>query len=108
MRIEDINKKIRELNKLKRLLNMNIDENDPVEEKIFKKYLELENVSKVAKYINDERYRVVTKNGCRKYTANDISYVINDKDIKIKSNELQKVVRKIFNQHKRGVKIIKL
>lgn len=101
MKIEDINKNIKELNKLKKLLSISIAEEDSIEEKIFKKYLEIESVAKVAKYINDIGYRIRT----RKYIANDISDLITNKDIVIKNSELRRVVIKIFNGHKKGKRI---
>lgn len=102
MKIDDINKKIKELNKLKKLLSIPINKDDAVEEKIFKKYLELENVSKVTEYINRLGYRINN----RKYIANDISSIINNRDIKLINNELKIVVVKLFKAHKKGVKRI--
>lgn len=104
MNIENLNRKIKELNKLKRLLNIPINEDATVEEKIFKKYIELESVSKVAGYINSLGYRVNSNNGTRKYIANDISSVITNKDIEIKNKELKEIVMKLFKGHKKGLK----
>jgi hypothetical protein len=58
--------------------NSNIEDGDTFETIIFKKYLELENVKKVADYINSLGYRVKTESyiGERKYTSNDISEII--------------------------------
>lgn len=58
--------------------NGEIKEDDTFETIIFKKYLELENVKKVADYINSLGYRVETKSyiGERKYTSIDISKII--------------------------------
>lgn len=100
MNVVDINKKIKELNKLKRLLSIPIADSDNVEEIIFKKYLELESVAKVAEFINGLGHR----KGNRKYIANDISSAIKCKDTRIKNNELKSVVTKLFNAHKKGIK----
>ncbi|MBN3375836.1 hypothetical protein [Clostridium botulinum] len=58
--------------------NGEIKEDDTFETIIFKKYLELENVKKVADYINSLGYRVETQSyiGERKYTSIDISKII--------------------------------
>lgn len=100
MKVEDINKRVKELNKLKKLLNTPINEDDSVEEKVFKKYLEVESVSEVAKYINALGYRIDN----RKYIANDISSMITSKNIMLKNKELQVVVMKLFKSHKKGIR----
>lgn len=104
MNIENINVKIKELSKIKKLLNVPINDEDTLEEKIFKKYLELENVSKVAEYINNLGYRINGNNKARKYIANDISLIITNKDINLKNKELKEIVMKLFKGHKRGKK----
>jgi len=101
MKIEDLDKKIKELNKFKKLLKMEITEFEDVENIIFKKYLECERVASVAKFINDLGYRINN----RKYIANDISDVITDKDIVINSKDLKLVVYKIFQSHKKGKRV---
>jgi len=101
MNIDDINKKVKELNKLKKLLKIPITENDTQEEIIYKKYLEIESVTKVAKYVNQLGYRINN----RKYIANDISSIIVDKEIVIKNNELRQIVNKIFMSHKKGKRV---
>jgi len=103
MKIEDINIKINEFNKLRKLLMLPINSDDTVEEKIFKKYLELESVSKVAEYINGLGYRINKDNKSRKYIANDISSVILSRDTKIKNNELKSIVIKLFKGNKKGL-----
>lgn len=100
MKVEDVNKRIKELNKLKKLLNIPITEDDSVEEKVFKKYLEVESVSEVAKYINTLGYRIDN----RKYIANDISSMITNKNIMLKNKELQVMVMKLFKSHKKGIR----
>lgn len=87
-RYEELSKKITskyrsEMKSIKRIIeviedNGSINEGDTLETIIFKKYLELENVQKVANYINDLGYRVKTNSyiGERKYTSSDISDII--------------------------------
>lgn len=55
-------------------------ESDSIETIIFKKYIELNELTKVADYINDKGYRIKTSSyiGERKYISNDISEVINN------------------------------
>ena len=101
MNIEIVNEKIKELNKLKKLLNLEITEFESVEIIIFKKYLQEESVAKVAKFINDLGYRINN----RKYIANDISDVITDKHIVINNNQLKQIVYKMFQGHKKGKRI---
>ncbi|WP_333861927.1 hypothetical protein [Clostridium sp.] len=62
--------------------NSAIEKSDSLETIIFKKYLELENVQKVAKYINELGYRIKTGSwiGERKYTSNDITKILVDRD----------------------------
>lgn len=58
--------------------NSSIKEEDTLETIIFKKYLELESVKKVADYINQLGYRIKTQSyiGEKKYISNDISEII--------------------------------
>lgn len=101
MNIEDINKKVRELNKLKKLLKIIITEDDTLEEIVYKKYLELESVTIVSKYINNLGYRI----NKRKYIPNDITQIITDKKMVIKNNDLKQIVSKIFNSHKKAKRV---
>lgn len=103
MRIEDIDKKINELNKFKSLLSIGIKDEDTLNTKIFKKYLEEENVKKVAEYINSLGYR---KAGCkkpRKFISNDISEILSDKNIILENEELKEIVAKLFKSNKKGM-----
>lgn len=52
---------------------------------IFKKYLELSDMVKVATYINDQGYRIKTTSyiGERKYTSNDIAAIIKKPDASV-------------------------
>ncbi|URZ07553.1 recombinase family protein [Clostridium felsineum] len=104
MNIYDLNKKIAELGEIRVLLNIPINQSDSVEEKIFKKYLEVENVKEVAAYINELGYRIKSDRGKRKYIAQDISNILTDKDIKIENKKLKNIVIKLFYAHKRGAK----
>lgn len=87
------------------ILNMIIDtinnfsqicENDSFETIVFKKYLELENVSEVAKYLNDKGYRIKTYSykGERKYIGTDVTRIILNKYAKV-DDQLKDVVRLI-------------
>lgn len=60
--------------------NSCIEKDDSLETIVFKKYLELENVQRVAKAINDLGYRIKTESwvGERKYTSNDITAILTD------------------------------
>lgn len=61
--------------------NGEIKENDTLETIVFKKYLQLENVKKVADHINSLGYRIKTNSyiGERKYIGNDITEIIINK-----------------------------
>lgn len=79
--------------------NGEVKENDTLETIIFKKYLELENVKRVADYINSLGYRIKTNSyiGQRKYTSNDISeIIISDVDVEKK---LKDTVKDLHSQH---------
>lgn len=62
--------------------NSSIEEGDTFETIVFKKYLELENVKKVADYVNQLGYRIKTDSyiGERKYIGNDITEIITNRD----------------------------
>lgn len=62
-----------------------IKDSDNFETIVFKKYLEFENVTKVAKYLNDSGYRVKTQSyiGERKYKGTDITDIITSLDINV-------------------------
>jgi hypothetical protein len=62
-----------------------VQPDDTLETIIFKKYIELGNVAKVAEYINDQGYRIKTDSniGQKKYIHNDISDVLNDKKVSV-------------------------
>ena len=98
-RIDKINQYIKVLEKSK------IKKHDNVETKIYKLYMQLDNVTSVANKINNMDYRISTnsKKGKRKYTTNDITYVITNKEA-IVEKELKEVVQEIqkINYGKQG------
>lgn len=65
----------------------------------FKKYLEIENVAKVAEFLNNQGYR---KENNTKYTSNDVSAIIQTKE-SIKDEWLYKFVNDLFKNHKKCV-----
>lgn len=73
--------------------NKEIKEEDSFETIVFKKYLEVENVTKVAKYINDLGYRIKTDSyvGERKYIGKDITKILIS-DVNVEKN-LKEVVQ---------------
>lgn len=80
-----------------------IEDTDSFETIIFKKYLELENVQSVAKYINDLGYRIKTDSyvGERKYIGTDITEIlIKDVDIEPK---LKKIVQNLQDKNYRDM-----
>ena len=81
--------------------NSEIKDTDSFETIIFKKYLELENVQSVAKYINDLGKRVKTDSyvGERKYIGTDITEIlIKDVDVEPK---LKNVVQNLQDKNYR-------
>lgn len=80
-----------------------IEDTDSFETIVFKKYLELENVQSVAKYINDLGYRIKTDSyvGERKYIGTDITEIlIKDVDIEPK---LKKIVQNLQDKNYRDM-----
>lgn len=93
-----------EMKRLKKILkvideNSEIEKNDNLETIIFKKYLELENVTSVARYINDLGYRIKTDSyiGERKYKGTDITEIL-IKDVGV-NKELKEVVQYLQNKN---------
>jgi hypothetical protein len=105
MKISDIDKKICELQELRKFLIKNaIQDDDAVEVKIFKKYIELENVTRVAAYINELGYRIESKGSKRgdierKYISNDISKILKSKNAQV-DKKLRDFAVKIFKSRK--------
>lgn len=79
--------------------NSSICESDTLETIIFKKYLEMENVQKVAEYINELGYRIKTQSyiGQRKYIGNDISEIILS-DVKVEA-KLKETVKELYSRN---------
>lgn len=74
--------------------NSEIQKGDSLKTIIFKKYLELENVKKVADYINSLGYRIETGSyiGERKYKGDDITEIITEKDCLVEK-KLKNIVK---------------
>lgn len=99
MQVIELEKKIHDLKELEVFLQKNrIKPNDSLDTIVFKKYLELENVTKVAEYINELGYR---KEKQKKYMSNDISAILNNKKADV-DVELKKFIIKLFTGHKKG------
>lgn len=81
-----------------------IAEGDTFETIVFKKYLELENVTKVAKYINELGHRIKTDSwvGEKKYIGKDISDILMNNDIEV-NQELREVVQYLHLEHYKAV-----
>lgn len=73
-----------------------IEQDDSLETIMFKKYLELGDVTKVATYINNQGYRIKTSSykGEKKYISNDIAYVISNINDSV-DNELVKAIKEM-------------
>lgn len=65
-----------------------VSDEDSLETVIFKKYLELENVTKVAKEVNEMGYRVKTDTyvGHRKFCASEITEIIEGEALGVEDN----------------------
>ncbi len=89
-KIELLDKYIRTLD------NSEINEHDDIDTIVFKLYMQLDNVSKVAKVVNELGFRIITNSyiGERKYNSNDITSIITNKDALV-SNELKESVQEI-------------
>ncbi|NEZ49313.1 hypothetical protein FDB54_06720 [Clostridium botulinum] len=92
---------IQNIDKIMKVIENNqcVNDRDSFETIVFKKYLELESVKKVADYINELGYRIKTHSyiGERKYTSNDISAIIAS-DVKVET-KLKDTVKDLFSQH---------
>lgn len=108
MTIEEIEEQQYKLRMLKHFLKVNqIKDDDTVEVKIFKKYIELENVRDVTEYINNSGYRLkASKNNQgienRKYKTNDITAILKNKKSTVPS-ELKNFIPKLKRMRKRGM-----
>lgn len=99
------NEKMRIINKILNAINSKsgLKECDDFETIVFKKYLEVENVSHVAKYVNDLGYRVKTNTniGERKYNGTDITEILIS-DVNI-DEELKEVVKYLQDKNHKAI-----
>lgn len=56
--------------------DISIKESDNIETIILKKYIECGAIKRVCEFLNDNGYRLITKDYNRKYTTDDVSQVI--------------------------------
>lgn len=96
---DDLVIKISTIDKYIRILDYSmVDEEDSLETKVFKLYMQLDNTTKVALSINDLGYRLKTDShiGERKYTSNDITFIITNKlaDVDIELREVVQAIQK--------------
>ena len=99
MTSKKIHKKIQELEYIKaKLEDIENKNTTDINELIYIKYIELESVSNVAKFINELGY----KNNNRKYISNDISNLLNKKDV-IADLWIDETAKKIFKENKKKI-----
>ena len=105
MRIEDIDRKIERLQFLKKLCLEQIEEEDNLDTKIYKKYLELENVKNVAIWVNEQGYRIASPSTGEmiKYQSNDITARLHDKKADVRE-DLKEVVQKLAAKNKKQMR----
>ncbi|KZL88701.1 hypothetical protein [Clostridium magnum] len=79
---------------------------DSLETIIFKKYLELGDVVKVADYINNQGHRIMTNSykGERKYISNDIADIINNPNSSV-DNELVNAIKEMKDINRMLIKM---
>ncbi|MBV4440221.1 hypothetical protein [Clostridium tyrobutyricum] len=97
-------------NKIKHFINVlskcEIEDGDSIQIIILKKYIEFNDTTKVADYLNEYGYRVATSSsiGRRKYNHNDISKVVTSRSAGsgtclcgavFEMKEIEKILRKI-------------
>lgn len=95
--IKEYDDKIKKLDEYINILNnCEIKNNDNFETIVYKLYMQLDNVSFVAKEINKLGYRVITESwqGKRKYSSNDITFIITDNNANV-DEKLKEVVQEI-------------
>lgn len=105
MRIEDIDKKIEHLQFLKKLCLEQIEEDDNLDTKIYKKYLEVENVKNVAIWLNEQGYRVESPATGEKikYQSNDVTARLKDKKAEVRE-DLKEVVQKLAAKNRKQMR----
>lgn len=102
MKIEEVNKKIEQLERIKSFLEVPIEADSSMDTIIYKKYLEYENVSGVSRWLSENGYMKKSEDSTRliKYNAADVSNSIKDKNVDV-DEELKKIVKKLFKKHSR-------
>lgn len=105
MRIEDIDKKIEGLQFLKKLCLEPIKEDENLDTKIYKKYLEVESVKNVAIWLNEKGYRIESPATGEKikYQSNDVTARLKDKKAEVRE-DLKEVVQKLFLKNKKQMR----
>lgn len=102
---EKYNKQMKVIDRILYVINnkSEIKENDEFETIVFKKYLELENVSAVAKCVNDLGYRIKTDSyvGERKYMGTDITEILIS-DVNI-DEDIKEVVQYLQDKNYRAI-----
>ena len=102
---EKYNMQIKVIDRILYVINTKseIKEDDKFETIVFKKYLELENVSSVAKYVNDLGYRIKTDSyvGERKYMGTDITEILMS-DVNI-DEDIKEVVQYLQDKNYRAM-----
>lgn len=105
MRVEDIDKKIEHLQYLKRLCLEPISDGASLDTIIYKKYLEMESVKNIAKWLNDKGYRIASPatGEMIKYQSNDITARLKDKKAEVRE-DLKEIVQKLFSKNKKQMR----
>ena len=99
--IEKSYKRIYFLELLVKLDQEPIYEDDNLDTIIYKKYMDLENVSNVAKWLNEQGYRLESPvtGEMIKYKSTDISTTLTDKKIDVRA-DLKEAVQQLFIENK--------
>ncbi|MHC1749459.1 MAG: hypothetical protein AB9856_14400 [Cellulosilyticaceae bacterium] len=102
MDIEFIDNKIGYWENVKKLLLEELPNDASLDTVIYKKYLELENVAEVAKWLNKSGYSLISKStgASIKYISNNVTERLEDKKADV-DEELKQCVQKIFKNHKK-------
>lgn len=101
MKIDFVNKRLEYWEKVKRIIETPIEDGASLETIVFKKYLEEENVTKVANYINSLGYRKVNSNTgtAIKYIPKDVTMFLSNKNADV-DKELKDLVQGISNKNR--------
>lgn len=103
MTVQEIDKQIENLKFTKRILEQHITPDDNIDTIIYKKYIELENITNVMKYINEKKYYKEVNGRLLKYNITDISNAIKNKEADVENN-IKELAKQIFKEHKKGAK----